>query len=63
MILAFTTPELHIYPLGHTIQNHRFGRKAIKRDRSPFFRFWLIATVRHSAIYTGLTPGSGNLTR
>ncbi len=39
----------------------RFGRKAIKRDRSPNFCFWLQAAVRRIVIYVRLTSSSRNL--
>ncbi len=37
-----------------------FGRKAIKRDRSPIFCLWLSATVRRIANYVGLGSSCGN---
>ena len=39
------------------------GRKAVKRDRSLKFCFWLSATNRRIANYVGLSPSSGNTTR
>ena len=37
-----------------------FGRKAIKRDRSPIFCLWLQAAIRRIVIYVRLTSSSGN---
>ncbi len=39
----------------------RFGRKAIKRDRSQNFCLWLQAAVRHIANSVGFTSSSGHL--
>ncbi len=39
----------------------RYGWKAIKRDRPPFFRLWLQAADRHIANYVGFTPSTGNV--
>ncbi len=50
----------HKWAYQAEVPDFGFGRKAIKRDRSPNFCLWLQAADRRIVIYVRLTSSSGN---